>query len=690
MTPAARFLQSFHDFPLMVRLGRAAPSWELSRWGTDTLRFRPPEPEGYTLRGSSCSLLYTGKRVSHRFTVLDDERFEYDLILKREPETNTVSLFIDGWEGFDFCRQPDTFGPEVLRGSYAVYRRGSIIQGNHNTGTGKICHIHRPKIVDAMGREVWGDIHFHRGIMAITIPEVWLGGAHYPVVVDPIIGTNTVGAYTTYPYISEYDYNYYQQREGANFNVAAHSFNRPFEMYYGLGLNAYTLGQTIKGNYRLWYYAHAQNYDDDEVYPVLYSNSTANKPMNILSSNEGLGSLLVIGTKPEGWRNSQFTIGTQLNSGTKIWLGLYCRWAVIRFDYGISCVQYALDPVSEDDEGEIELPFYNWLRHPDYVPLEKAYLEGIYNPAGSSRNVYPGARTDFRMSVYLENYANAYTRALTQGLTITDTGIKKQGIIKTIAQGMKITQVTGHIYSGIRTPAETAALADEMIKSHGIIKTLGQNIEMLEIINHDHTALRKMEQRAEIHEQVTLEKGIYRFIETVLRILDTNKRVQLLVRAITHGIASFVGIGNRRELKRGIADILHHRDTTGRIRGLFAVLQSYMALWDDAGYANQWGRSITDHAAMQTETGHGGYYHRELIDSPDMEAEPIHRADYTRLHQDLGNPMGDLKRMVRVFITLLSGSFVRDYLIGRFLKSKEAILIKSKINREITLDSKIH
>jgi hypothetical protein len=34
-----RFVQSAREFPLSVGLGKKAPSWELKRWGRDTLGF---------------------------------------------------------------------------------------------------------------------------------------------------------------------------------------------------------------------------------------------------------------------------------------------------------------------------------------------------------------------------------------------------------------------------------------------------------------------------------------------------------------------------------------------------------------------------------------------------------------------------------------------------------------------------
>jgi hypothetical protein len=94
-----RFLQSAGDFPCTVSLGEKVPAWGLSRWGNQGLRFVPPDDEGFTLRGggrrgTGGSLLYKGRRRSHRFTVLGDTAFEYDCILEKEPESNVVTLML--------------------------------------------------------------------------------------------------------------------------------------------------------------------------------------------------------------------------------------------------------------------------------------------------------------------------------------------------------------------------------------------------------------------------------------------------------------------------------------------------------------------------------------------------------------------------------------------------------------------
>ena len=179
---AATFRQSLSDFPCTVELGKSSPTFGLTR-NCSGLRFVPTDDEGFSLRGDKRQLVYKGRRRSHRFTILGDSSFEYDCILEREPETNVITLLLEGAERYDFFRQPDFVPDPFLKGSYAVYKKETLI----GEGTGKLCHIHRPEIIDARGRRCWGELSIIGNRLHITIPENWLNEAKYPVIVDPTI-----------------------------------------------------------------------------------------------------------------------------------------------------------------------------------------------------------------------------------------------------------------------------------------------------------------------------------------------------------------------------------------------------------------------------------------------------------------------------------------------------------------------
>ena len=390
-TRSVRFCQSQNDFPLLVSLGDKMPSFGLSRWKeNNSLRFVPSDDEGFAVHGNKKQLFYKGRRRSHRFTIHDDFNFEYDCILLKEPESNVVSLRMVGAENFDFFKQPDFVPDPVLKGSYAVYRKETLI----GQGTGKLCHIHRPLIIDARGRNVWGELSVIGNDLHITIPEQWLSEAKYPVVVDPTVGTSTVGSQ-----------NMWVQEAGEDPNPLMFELNIP--------VNRFTVPSAINGQCTAFFYV---NQDDLEAggRPVIYSDSN-NRPLNRYSANENFVNLRVTSSNPKGWRSATFNSNGSIASGSNIWFGLFCEYYWMpRFDYGSVC-------------------WGNWwwenYGDPEIIP-----------------NVYPNYQWNishnFKLSMYF-TYISAqnYVLTLTQGVNLSDTGKINAEYRRTAALTARITDV---------------------------------------------------------------------------------------------------------------------------------------------------------------------------------------------------------------------------------------------------------
>jgi hypothetical protein len=355
-----------NDFPLMVSIGEEVPAWGLSRWkGNSGLRFVPPDDEGFTLRGDNRRLVYKGRRRSHRFTILGDGAFEYDVILYKEPESNVIVLPMEGAKQFDFFRQPEFVADPFLKGSYAVYKKETLI----GEGTGKLCHIHRPEIIDAMGRRCWGDLSVVGDCLCITIPEGFLGEAAYPVVVDPTIGTTTVGSQTHWN------------------NVDNDSFDQLF-LEVSIGVNRFLVPEKFDTTATAYVYAYESDYGDC-CRPVLYSDNNMT-PLSRRSMNEGLFDIAVNKGKSAGWRSVTFKPNASISGGSYVWFGLFCDWFAPRFDYGARCYWDSFDT--------------DYSKIPDTYPLyDKNYFY------------------DFKLSMYF-TYTSAqnYVRTISQGVKLSD------------------------------------------------------------------------------------------------------------------------------------------------------------------------------------------------------------------------------------------------------------------------------
>jgi len=360
----AVFRQSVRDFPCSVELGKSSPSFGIHRY-SQGLRFVPSDDEGFSLRGDNRRLVYKGRRRSHRFTILGDGSFEYDCILNKEPDSNVVSLRMEGAERFDFYWQPDFVPDPFLKGSFAVYKKETLL----GEGTGKLCHIQRPLIIDSLGRQVWGELAVVGNELRITIPEYWLAEAEYPVIVDPTVGTTAVGSQ-----------NKWVQDPGEPPETLMFEETIP--------VNRFLVPETINGMCTAYVYTN-----EDERYagghPVLYSDN-GNMPLTKRSTNEGFIDLRIESGKPVGWRSGAFSSNGSIASGSYIWFGVFCKhYWFPRFDYGVKC-------------------YNDWWA--DYNTIPNTYP--IYNVNNFE---------NFKLSMYFDYTSGQhYVRTITQGVTLTD------------------------------------------------------------------------------------------------------------------------------------------------------------------------------------------------------------------------------------------------------------------------------
>lgn len=148
------------------------------------------------------------------FKTFDQDTFKFGLIFYSKPSTNTFDFVINGWEQFDFFYQPPLANenadgstwentpwggkrnrPADVNCSYAVYHKTkrNHVLGETNYGTGKFCHIYRPRFIDANGDTVWGDIHIENGVYTVSAPQSFLDKATYPVKANDTVGYTSIG-----------------------------------------------------------------------------------------------------------------------------------------------------------------------------------------------------------------------------------------------------------------------------------------------------------------------------------------------------------------------------------------------------------------------------------------------------------------------------------------------------------------
>jgi hypothetical protein len=142
--------------------------------------------------------------------------------------------------------------------------------------------------------------------------------------------------------------------------------------------------------------------------------------------------------------------------------------------------------------------------------------------------------------------------------------------------------------------------------------------------------------------------------------------------------------------RRGIVDGAGTEDSTARERGFIRTLAAAVNTGDHAGKVITLLRGIREEVSVLGEAGHLGDYLRGIYTEAGGMAETGHKGEYYRTVEDTAGNMGVSLRHLFIFIRLATLLLVRDYIIGRFLKSKEELIIKSPVCREIILESTLH
>jgi len=191
------------------------PQLKIMRWDNEvnaSFRLVDTEPKTLTTEDEKIKLIGQKKEVHlYELPVSDELKeggFEFEVILKEKPVSNKIEFTLET-KGLDFFYQPPlnqeelppdgvsatetdvfdkdgksiTHRPKNIVGSYAVYHSGNPINyvGGKEYKCGKVGHIYRPKIIDSVGKEVWGILNIQEGILSVTIPQEFLNTATYPI-----------------------------------------------------------------------------------------------------------------------------------------------------------------------------------------------------------------------------------------------------------------------------------------------------------------------------------------------------------------------------------------------------------------------------------------------------------------------------------------------------------------------------
>ena len=412
----------------------------------------------------------------------------------------------------------------------------------------------------------------------ITIPEKWLAEAAYPVIVDPTVGTTSIGSQT-----------HWVKYAGEDPEILLFDCEIP--------VNRFLVSETINDFCTAYFYTNEDDIDAGGR-PVLFSDN-GNKPQTRKSMNEAYVDLRVTNSKTKGWRSASFNSNGSIASGSYIWFGLFCEYIWCpRFDYGVKC--YA----------------HPW--HDDVIPANYPLYDS---------NDY----SDFKLSMYFQyTSAQNYVQTLTQGVKLSDNRKLAGNYKRTVTQTARVNSSLKRFETFIRKCVMTVKNTMMINRLPLFFRNATEQIKITMSKNEKLSLSRKCADDVKINSDIKRYQNVIRLIKDGLKILDTQSFSVLFVRPV-------------------------HDTATA------------------AGYFSRLGAFI-----------------RGLPVTADSNACTAHNAEYYRFNSDTVQAEGKANRGLLLFIRIITGVFIRDYLLRRFLIAKEEIILKSCITRELSLESKIN
>ena len=174
------------------------PQLKIKRWDNEVnASFRLLGDTGTQVEDGDKVKYKSAKREAHFYELPvsaenPEGASELEVILLEKPDKNIIEFSMETKE-LDFLYQSEltqeekdegAVRPENVIGSYAVYHKtkgGMNDEAGMDYKTGKAFHIYRPRIEDANGDWVWGELNIKNKKMTVTIPQDFIDNAVYPI-----------------------------------------------------------------------------------------------------------------------------------------------------------------------------------------------------------------------------------------------------------------------------------------------------------------------------------------------------------------------------------------------------------------------------------------------------------------------------------------------------------------------------
>jgi hypothetical protein len=241
-----------------------------------------------------------------------------------------------------------------------------------------------------------------------------------------------------------------------------------------------------------------------------------------------------------------------------------------------------------------------------------------------------------------------------------------------------------------RTIYQGASFTDSLEKTGAFRRGLLMNAGGGANLNRAGDYCRKHPEGVSVSDSPGRVRGFLRAVTDSLKISGGMSVSRTISRCLLEAARAFANPNQYRNIRRDVLTQTGAAGNADREKGFIRKLMNILSPGDSVSFLSALARYVQDMSENFDGAGHSGDYIRGLYSKAGSGTETGHTGNFFRKEEDAATAGDITLRGLLVFARIFTTGFIRDYLIPRFLRSKEEIVLKSPVRREIFLDSRIH
>jgi hypothetical protein len=228
------------------------------------------------------------------------------------------------------------------------------------------------------------------------------------------------------------------------------------------------------------------------------------------------------------------------------------------------------------------------------------------------------------------------------------------------------------------------------VNAQNYVRTLTQGVSLTDSLKQKADYKKTLAQTAY---GKTVSKSIVAFFRyCVMNVFNsmTVKRYPTFIRSAINNAGVTDYNSNKQGFSRLCDDIAKVKSVMSKNQIFLRVLFDRLSGKDTVSVPVLFVRTVFETQGITDNKRQWGNYFRDLYSEAGNRAETIRLGTFYRTESDTAQAQGFVFRGLLIFVKILTATFVRDFILRRFLIAREELVLKSCITRELILESKIN